>query len=50
MCVVPERRKAGAVRDTLEGPVSTGCPATILRRQAHATLYLDADSASLIAS
>lgn len=50
VCVVPERRKAVAVRDALQGPVSTGCPASILRRQAHATLFLDAESASLITS
>ena len=48
VCVVPERRKATAVRDTLRGPVSTACPASVLRRQPHATLFLDADSASLL--
>lgn len=46
VCVVPERRKAAAVRDTLQGPVSTACPASLLRRQPHGTLYLDQDSAS----
>lgn len=46
--VVPERRKAEAVKASLEGPVSTDCPGSFLRRQAHATLYLDADSASLL--
>ena len=48
VCVVPERRKATAVRDTLRGPVSTACPASVLRRQSHATLFLDADSAALL--
>jgi glucosamine-6-phosphate deaminase len=48
VCVVPERRKAAAVRDTLRGPITTACPASILRRQSHATLFLDADSASLL--
>ncbi len=48
ICVVPERRKAEAVRSMLEGPVSPACPASWLRRQPHATLYLDADSASLL--
>lgn len=47
-CVVPERRKAEAVRDTLRGDVATRCPASILRRHPAATLYLDADSASLV--
>lgn len=48
VCVVPERRKARAVRDALRGPVGTACPASFLRRQPHATLFLDADSASLL--
>ena len=48
LCVVPEKRKAPAVRDTLRGPIATNCPASILRRQPHATLFLDADSASLL--
>ncbi len=48
VCVVPERRKARAVRDALRGPVSESCPASILRRQPHATLFLDAESASLL--
>lgn len=49
-CVVPEKRKAVAVRDALLGPIETRCPASILREQAHATLYLDADSASLLSA
>ncbi len=48
ICVVPERRKAEAVRNALRGPIHTSCPASILRRQPHATLYLDAESASLL--
>ena len=44
ICVVPERRKAVAVRDTLTGPISTACPASVLRRQNHAVLFLDRDS------
>ena len=47
-CVVPGQRKAIAVRDTLHGPVSTQCPASILRQHARAVLHLDPDSASLI--
>jgi len=46
LCIVPERRKARAVRDALEGPMATACPASFLRRQAHCTLFLDADSAA----
>ena len=47
ICAVPGKLKASAVRRTLEGPVSTECPATILRTVPNATLYVDADSFSL---
>lgn len=47
LCIVPEKRKAQAVKDTLKGPVSTACPGSFLRTQAQCTLYLDSDSASL---
>jgi glucosamine-6-phosphate deaminase len=46
VCSVPGPRKASAVRATLRGPVVTACPASVLRRHAGATLYLDRDSAS----
>ena len=48
-CVVPDLRKAQAVQHALEGPISTACPATILRRHPNARLFLDTDSASLLA-
>ncbi|MFZ9682921.1 MAG: glucosamine-6-phosphate deaminase [Cephaloticoccus sp.] len=48
IAVVPERRKAQAVKDSLEGPIATSCPGSFLRRQAHAVLYLDGDSSSLL--
>jgi len=48
LAVVPEARKAGPVRAALEGPVSTACPASILQRAPHATIFLDADSAALL--
>jgi glucosamine-6-phosphate deaminase len=48
MCIAPEQRKAQAVKAALEGPIAPSCPASILRKQAHATLLLDADSASLL--
>jgi glucosamine-6-phosphate deaminase len=44
--LAPEARKAEAVRAALEGPVEERCPASILRRTPHATLYLDAASGS----
>lgn len=46
--VVPEARKAKSVHDALLGPVSTACPSSVLRGHAHATLYLDAESSSLL--
>ena len=46
ICIVPEQRKAAAVQAALQGPVDTACPASYLRSQAQATLYLDAASAS----
>jgi len=46
--VVPDLRKAKAVKDALSGPLSERCPASILRTHPRATLYLDRDSASLL--
>ncbi|KKB10273.1 glucosamine-6-phosphate deaminase [Devosia chinhatensis] len=43
-CVVPGRLKRDAVRATLHGPISTRCPASILREHADCTLYLDQES------
>ena len=40
-CIVPAASKADAARATVYDPVSTVCPATILRRHDCATLYLD---------
>ena len=48
IAVVPEKRKAQAVHDTLLGPLATSCPASLLRRLRRAVLYLDKDSASLL--
>jgi glucosamine-6-phosphate deaminase len=48
LAIVPEARKAEPVRRALRGPVSTECPASVLRRQSNATLYLDAGSSSLL--
>jgi len=49
LAVVPEARKAEPVRAALEGPVTTDCPASVLRTHDHVTLYLDAGSARLVA-
>lgn len=48
LCLAPEKRKAVAVRAALLDPISVSCPASVLRRQAHATLLLDLASASLL--
>jgi glucosamine-6-phosphate deaminase len=39
-------RKADIMRRTLEAPISTECPATILRTHPDVTLYLDQESAA----
>jgi len=46
LCLAPEKRKATAVKNMLQLPISTTCPASILRQQPQATLFLDTDSAS----
>jgi glucosamine-6-phosphate deaminase len=48
IAIVPDERKAQAVKATLEKPVSEMVPASILRRHPNATLYLDRNSASLL--
>lgn len=45
-CVVPDKRKAAAVYNALYGPVSIGCPASILRKHSAVTLFLDLLSAA----
>lgn len=45
---VPDRRKAEAVRDTLEGRVTPMCPASILQQHPRCHLFLDPQSASLL--
>jgi glucosamine-6-phosphate deaminase len=46
LCIVPEARKAEAVRACLTEPVSEDRPGSILRRVGHARLYLDVESAA----
>ena len=43
---VPGSRKAAIMRRTIEEPISTECPATILRTHPDVTVYLDVDSAA----
>jgi glucosamine-6-phosphate deaminase len=48
IAVVPEARKARAVKACFEGPVSPMAPASILRSHPDATIYLDRYSAGLL--
>ncbi|HSD27642.1 MAG TPA: glucosamine-6-phosphate deaminase [Vicinamibacteria bacterium] len=48
LCVVPDARKAKAVRDCLEADVSPHHPASILQTHPATTVYLDRDSAALL--
>ncbi|OJV83222.1 MAG: glucosamine-6-phosphate deaminase [Bacteroidia bacterium 44-10] len=46
--IVPDVRKAKAVYETLNGPISEACPASILRIHNDATLFIDKDAATLL--
>jgi glucosamine-6-phosphate deaminase len=46
IAIVPDARKAPAVKACFEGPISPMAPASILRTHANATIYLDTQSAS----
>lgn len=48
VAIVPDGRKAAAVRSCMEDEISPLRPASILRTHANTTLYLDADSAGLL--
>ncbi len=48
LAVVPDKRKAQAVKGCVEGEISPMTPASILRRHPNATLYLDQASAGLL--
>ena len=48
LAVVPDTRKAQAVKACFEGEVSPMAPASILRTHPDATIYLDKNSASLL--
>ena len=47
-CIVPAPTKAKAVYETLNGSIDEHCPASILRLQDNAILYLDDQSSKLI--
>lgn len=46
--IVPAKSKANAVKATCDGAITTLCPASILRTHRDCTLYIDADSGSLL--
>ena len=50
ICLAPGKRKAKIVKQMLEGDITTDCPASVLRKQQQATLFLDVDSAGLLKS
>ena len=47
-CIVPSKTKNIAVFNTINGPISESCPASILRKKENAILYLDSDSSELL--
>jgi glucosamine-6-phosphate deaminase len=50
VAVVPDQRKARAVKLCFEGAISPMAPASILRRHPNTTVYLDEDSAALLSA
>lgn len=48
LAVVPDTRKAKAVKACFEGALSPMAPASILRTHPNATIYLDQRSAALL--
>jgi glucosamine-6-phosphate deaminase len=49
ICSVPDLRKAKAVKDVVSGPVTPDVPASVLQQHNAAWIFLDRDSASLLA-
>lgn len=48
ICTVPDERKAQAVRNSVEGPVTPDVPASVLQQHPATKLFLDSASASLL--
>jgi glucosamine-6-phosphate deaminase len=46
VAIVPGPAKRAAIQAAVLGPVTTACPASVLRRHRDATLFLDEDSAA----
>jgi glucosamine-6-phosphate deaminase len=50
LCIVPDTRKAAAVKSAVEGPITPQVPASILRTHSDVRLFLDRNSASLLST
>jgi glucosamine-6-phosphate deaminase len=48
ICAVSDTRKADAVHHSLDGPISTACPGSLVRRHANTVMFLDTESAALV--
>jgi glucosamine-6-phosphate deaminase len=48
LAVVPDARKAQAIKACFDGPISPLAPSSILRTHPEATIYLDEESAALL--
>jgi glucosamine-6-phosphate deaminase len=48
LAIVPDKRKAQAIKACFDGEISPLAPASILRTHANATIYLDLQSAALL--
>src|SRR5690349_13091793 len=46
--IVPGPAKRNAIKSTVEGPIETSCPASILRQHPDAHLFIDRESAALL--
>src|SRR5206468_5647470 len=46
--IAPGPAKRQAIKNTIEGPISTTCPASILRTHPDAHLFIDIDSAQFL--
>jgi glucosamine-6-phosphate deaminase len=49
-CIVPGVTKQEAIKNTLEGPIDTNCPASILRTHESARLIIDRDASTLLSN
>lgn len=50
ICCVPDRRKAQAVRNSLQGPLTVECPGSLVQKHPSAAVFLDLESSSLLSA